>query len=173
MTKQHRAGAATLAVAVAIFLVGAFLGLRLLTAGTEEVVAAPTCTSSVVQAGSELNSNVVTVNVFNSSARSGLANRALIDLQANGFLGGQIGNSVSATKPKRVAILTDDPEDPRVKLVAEQFKDDVEYAPADIQVEGGIIVVVGDDYRGVKSETTTTIKTDRDIPICTPDIPLA
>lgn len=173
MTQHHRARVLTLAVAVAIFLVGGLLGLRLLTAGTADVVATDTCTPSTVTAGSELDSNVVTVNVFNASARSGLANRALINLQANGFLGGQIGNSASATKPKRVAILTDDPEDPRVKLVAAQFKDEVEYAPADIQVEDGVIVVIGDDFRGLKAETVTTITTDRDIAVCTPVIPLA
>lgn len=173
MTQHHRAGVLTLAVAVAIFLVGGLLGLRLLTAKPDDVVAAETCTPSTVTAGSELDSNVVIVNVFNASARSGLANRALINLQANGFLGGQIGNSVSETKPKRVAILTDDPEDPRVKLVAAQFKDEVEYAPADIQVEDGVIVVIGDDFRGLKAETVTTITTDRDIAVCTPVIPLA
>lgn len=173
MTKHHSGGVVTLTIAVGVFLIGSFLGLRLLTASTDEIVTAPTCKSSVVQAGSELNSNVVTVNVFNASARSGLANRALINLQANGFLGGQIGNSVSVTKPKRVAILTDDPEDPRVKLVAAQFKDEVDYAPADIPVEDGVIVVIGDDFDGLKAEPTTTIKTDRDIPVCTPVIPLA
>jgi hypothetical protein len=162
----------TLLVATAVFLVGTFVGFRLLTAGTDDAVATEQCTESVVAAGTDLNSNVVTVNVFNASTRSGLANRALIDLQANGFLGGQIGNSESATQPRRVAILTDDAEDPRVKLVAEQFKDKVEFAPADIQVEDGIIVVVGDDYRGLKSESTTTITTDRDIAVCTPVIPV-
>lgn len=173
MTQQHRAaGAATLAAATAIFLIGGFVGLRLLTASPEDAVATETCKSSVVPAGSELDSNVVVVNVFNASARSGLANRVLINLQANGFLGGQIGNSVSATKPKRVAILTDDPDDPRVKLVAAQFKDDIDYAPADIQVEDGVVVVIGDDYDGLKAEPTTTITTDRDIPVCTPIIPL-
>ncbi|MET1039194.1 MAG: hypothetical protein ABW075_13050, partial [Aeromicrobium sp.] len=72
----------------------------------------------------------------------------------------------------RVAILTDDAEDPRVKLVAEQFRDDVEFAPADVQVEDGIIVVVGDNYRGLKKESAVTIKTDRDIPVCTPVVPV-
>ena len=163
--------ALTLVVAIAVFITGSVVGFQLLTQGTDDVVQAETCTSSVVTAGSELNSNVVTVNVFNASTRSGLANRALIDLQANGFLGGQIGNSTSATQPRRVAILTDDPEDPRVKLVAAQFRDKVEYAPADLQVEDGIIVVVGDDYRGLKKDIVTTITTDRDIPVCVPVIP--
>ena len=163
--------ALTLVVAIAVFVTGSVVGFRLLTQGTDDVVQAETCTASVVTAGSELNSNVVTVNVFNASTRSGLANRALIDLQANGFLGGQIGNSTSATQPRRVAILTDDPEDPRVKLVAAQFRDKVEYAPADLQVEDGIVVVVGDDYRGLKKDIVTTITTDRDIPVCVPVIP--
>jgi hypothetical protein len=164
-------GLVTLAVAVAVFVTGSVVGFTLLTKSPEEPAQAETCTSSVVTAGSELTSNVVTVNVFNASTRSGLANRALIDLQANGFLGGQIGNSTSATKPDRVAILTDDPEDPRVKLVAEQFRDKVEFAAADLQVEDGIIVVVGDNYRGLKKDIVTTITTDRDIPVCVPIIP--
>lgn len=164
----------TLAVAAVVFVFGGLTGVRLLTAGTgDEAVAGPTCTDSVIAAGDPLDSNVVTVNVFNSSARSGLANRALINLQANGFLGGQIGNSTSATKPRRVAILTDDPEDPRVRLVAEQFRDKVEYAAADIPVDGGVTVVIGDDYRGLRSSSETTITTDRDIQVCIPVVPLA
>ena len=162
----------TLVVAIAVFVTGSVVGFRLLTQGTDDVVQAETCTSSVVTAGSELNSNVVTVNVFNASTRSGLANRALIDLQANGFLGGQIGNSTSATKPNRVAILTADAEDPRVKLVAAQFRDKVEFAPADLTVDEGIVIVVGDNYRGLKKKAAvTTITTDRDIPVCVPVIP--
>jgi hypothetical protein len=161
----------TLAVAAAIFVIGSVVGFELLTQGTTEVAQAETCTSSVVAAGSELNSNVVTVNVFNASNRSGLANRALIDLQANGFLGGQIGNSTSATKPNRVAILTADAEDPRVKLVAQQFRDKVEFAAADLAVDYGIVVVVGDDYRGLKKDVVTSVTTDRDIPVCVPVIP--
>ena len=162
----------TLTVAAAVFVIGGVVGFQLLTAGTEPVAdAAPTCKNEVITAGNPIDSNVVTVNVFNASSRSGLANRALIDLQANGFLGGQIGNSTSATQPRRVAILTDDPEDPRVKLVAAQFRDKVEYAPADLQVEDGIVVVVGDDYRGLKKDIVTTITTDRDIPVCVPVIP--
>jgi hypothetical protein len=169
-----RAGlrALTLLVAVAIFAIGTLTGVRLLTAGTEDASATPTCTASVVAAGSPLDSNLVTVNVFNASNRSGLANRVLINLQANGFLGGQIGNSTSATKPSRVAILTGDRDDPRVKLVAAQFRDDVKYAPADIPVEDGITVVVGDKYRGLKEGATTSLQSDREISVCVPVVPL-
>ncbi len=164
----------TLAVTAIVFIGGSLIGFRLLLADPGDAVeAAATCEPSVIEAGSGLDSNVVTVNVFNSSTRSGLANRVTIDLQANGFLGGQIGNSQSATKPSRVAILTDDPADPRVKLVAAQFRDKVEYAAPDISVEDGIVVVVGNRYRGLKSKSATTIETDRDISVCVPIVPLA
>ena len=164
----------TLTVAVAVFLIGGITGFKLLTAGTgEAATTTATCKDTVISAGSQLDSNVVTVNVFNASARSGLANRVQIDLQKNGFLGGQIGNSTSATKPDRVAILTDDQDDPRVKLLADQFKDKVEYAASDIPVEDGITVVVGDNYRGLKREATTSVESDRDIAVCVPVVPLA
>nr|MCW2727219.1 hypothetical protein [Aeromicrobium sp.] len=163
----------TLTVAALIFVAGGVVGVRLLTSGTGEAVAAgPTCTDSVVAAGSPLDSNVIKINVFNASARSGLANRVLINLQANGFLGGQIGNSTSATKPRKVAILTDDRDDPRVRLLAAQFKDKAEYAPVDITVTDGITVVVGDDYSGLKNEANTSIETDRDLRVCVPVVPL-
>jgi hypothetical protein len=166
----------TLAVALAVFVIGGFTGFRLLTADAGDAsTTAPTCKDTTIAAGSELASNVVTVNVFNASTRSGLANRVRIDLQKNGFLGGEIGNSTSAAKPNRVAILTDDPDDPRVKLVAAQFKNDkkdIEYAPADVPVEDGVTVIVGDNYRGLKDEATTTVKSDRDIKVCVPVVPL-
>lgn len=164
----------TMTVAVAIFLVGGVTGFTLLTAGTgDPAPPAPSCRNEVIAAGNPIDSNVVTVNVFNASARSGLANRARIELQTNGFRGGQIGNSESATRPKRVAILTNDPADPRVALVAAQFKDKVQYAAPDISVDEGIIVVVGDDYRGVKKEATTSTTSDKDMTVCVPVVPLA
>ncbi len=164
----------TLTVAAAIFLIGGVVGFRLLTAGTDPVAAAaPTCKNEVITAGNPIDSNVISVNVFNASSRSGLANRALIDLQANGFRGGQIGNSNSATVPRRVAILTDTPDDPRVALVAAQFKDKVEFAAPDIAVEDGITVVVGDQYRGLKSDAETSTTSDTDMTVCVPVVPLA
>jgi hypothetical protein len=171
-----RAGARvlTLAVAAAVFVVGGVVGLKLLTAGTGDLVqTAPTCKNEVITAGNPIDSNVVTVNVFNASARAGLANRVRIDLQANGFRGGQIGNSESAVKPRRVTILTTDPADPRVGLVAAQFKDKVEFAAPDISVEDGIIVVVGDDYRGLKTGAPTSTSSDTDMTVCVPVVPLA
>ncbi|WP_456697752.1 LytR C-terminal domain-containing protein [Aeromicrobium sp. P5_D10] len=161
----------TLLISVVVFVVCGFTGVRLLTAGTDTVAVDTSCQPSVVASGTALDSNVVVVNVFNASSRAGLANRAIIDLQKNGFRGGQIGNSTSATKPSRVAILTNDPADPQVKLLAAQFRDKVQYAKPDLTVEDGIIVIVGQKYRGLKKSPKTSLRTDRDIKICTPATP--
>lgn len=162
------AGALTLLVAAIVFVVGGITGLRLLTASTGSAEAVPTCRDTVVRTGDELASNQVRVNVFNASNRSGLANRALIDLQANGFLSGEIGNSTSTTTPRTVTILTKDRRDPRVRLVAAQFRNKVSYAEPDVTVGEGIVVLVGNKYTGIKKSAISTIKTDRDIPVCEP-----
>lgn len=162
----------TIGVSVLVFVLGSYTGFRLLTASANTADPAPTCTNKTIAKGAALNSNVVKVNVFNASQRSGLANRVTINLQTNGFLGGTIGNDKSAKKPSRVAIQTDDPKDPRVRLVAQQFRDKVTYAKPDIAVESGVVVVIGDDYKGLKPKAPTKITTDRDITVCVPTVPL-
>ncbi len=97
-TRAYRA--LTLVVAAAIFAFGGITGFRLLTSSADTADPAPTCTNKTVKKGEQLDSNLVTVNVFNASTRSGLANRVTINLQTNGFLGGAIGNNESATKPE-------------------------------------------------------------------------
>ncbi|MCW2769568.1 MAG: hypothetical protein JWR27_1001 [Aeromicrobium sp.] len=164
--------ALTLALSAVVFVAGGLIGFRLLTASADTAPAAPTCTPKVVAKGDPLASNLVTVNVFNASARSGLANRVLINLQANGFLNGQIGNSTSKAKPRRVAILTKDRNDPRVRLVAAQFRDPITYAEPDVTVKDGVVVVVGDDYSGLKKKASTRIKATTDISVCEPVVPL-
>ncbi|WP_162891354.1 LytR C-terminal domain-containing protein [Aeromicrobium sp. A1-2] len=158
----------TLLAAAVVLVFGTVTGFQLLTSRADTVDPVPTCTNTTVKDGEVLNSNLVTINVFNASTRSGLANRATIDLQANGFLGGEIGNSDSATKPSRVAILTDDPKDPRVRLVAKQFKDKVKYAEPDIAVEDGVVVIVGNKYSGLDSKASTKVTSDRTIQACVP-----
>jgi hypothetical protein len=168
MTSAYRA--LTLLVAAAIFAFGGITGFRLLTSSADTADPAPTCTNKTIAKGEKLNSNAVTVNVYNSSNRAGLANRVTINLQTNGFLGGTIGNNESATKPSRVAILTDDPKDPRVRLVAQQFKDKIDYRKPDITVDSGVIVIVGDNYSGLRPKAPTHITSDREITVCLPTV---
>lgn len=160
-----------LLVAAVVFVAGGLIGFRMLISGPEEVATDTACKPTAVAAGSNLDSNIVTVNVFNASTRSGLANRVLIDLQSNGFLGGQIANSTSNTRPGRVAILTNDRKDPRVRLVAAQFRDKVTYAKPDVTVDGGVTVIVGEKYSGLKKKPRTSLKSDRKIDACIPATP--
>lgn len=158
------------AAAAVIFVGGSLTGFKLLTAAPEPSDPAPTCQTITAKAGEKLTSNLVTVNVFNASKRAGLANRVLIDLQGNGFMGGRKGNTTDVS-PKRVAIVTDDRKDPRVKLVAQQFKDNVKYAKPTGAATDGITVVVGPNYSGLKKKPKTSVRTDQDISACIPVSP--
>ncbi len=161
-----------LAMAGALFLGGFGIGIKLLTASASPATATPTCADRTVNAGQQLTSNLVTVNVFNASRRAGLANRVTINLQRKGFLGGQIGNSTSAAKPRAVAILTSDRNDPRVKLVAGQFRDHVTYAASDIRVDSGVTVIVGDSYTGLAKKAHSSVRADQAVTMCVPTVQL-
>ena len=162
----------TLIGSAIVFIVGLVAGFQMLIAKPPEPAAAPSCEPRTVKAGDELTSNLVTVNVFNASKRSGLANRVNINLQRKGFLGGEIGNSQSAAKPAAVTILTDDPDDPRVKLVADQFVNSVTYAAPDITVKEGVVIVVGDGYSKLKKKPIRSIVASKDVTTCVPVVQL-
>lgn len=166
------ARALTLLGSVVVFVVGLVAGVQMLIAKPPEPAAAPECEPHTVKAGDKLTSNLVTVNVFNASKRSGLANRVNINLQRNGFLGGQIGNSESAAKPAAVTILTNDRKDPKVKLVAAQFANKVSYAVPDVTVKEGVVVVVGDDYSKLKKKPERSIVAETDVTTCVPVVQL-
>lgn len=163
----------TLLVAMVVFVVGTLMGFKLLTAQADTATAAPTCTKRTVAVGEPLTTNLVTINVLNASTRAGLANRIAINLQRNGLLAGTVANSTSARNPTRVTILTNDPTDPRVKLVASQFADKVTYAKSDLPLGKGVTVLVGDDARlTLRKKPPLSVVTDRPIEVCVPVVEL-
>ncbi|MEO6604422.1 MAG: LytR C-terminal domain-containing protein [Aeromicrobium sp.] len=162
----------TLVGAAIVFIIGLFAGFQMLIAEPAKPPPPPTCEDKTVAAGGELTSNLVTVNVFNASSRSGLANRVNINLQRNGFLGGEIGNDVSAAKDAPVTILTNDKNDPRVKLVAAQFRNKVAYAVPDITVKQGVVIVIGDNFSNLKSKPPHSIVASSEVTTCVPIVPL-
>lgn len=167
MTQQH-SGVAMFG-AVVLFLGGSFIGFKLLTASADTFEEAPTCENRTVAEGEQLTSNLITVNVYNASQRAGLANRVSINLQRRGFQAGTVANSASEIEPDAVAVLSDDQEDPRVRLVAEQF-DDVEFSEPDIDVTEGVTVIVGDDYEELVEDAAQEIESDRAITVCVPTV---
>jgi len=166
---------ATLATSAVVLVIGALVGFQLLTASADTTVDNTTCEDRTVAKGEPVTSNLVQVNVFNASERSGLANRVTINLQRKGFLGGKVANNESAVKTRAVTILTTDKDDPRVRLVAQQFRDKVEYAEPDIALEDGVTVIVGDSYdtkNGIDDDAGTEVKSDRELTVCILTAPL-
>ncbi|GAA3537395.1 hypothetical protein AFL01nite_12080 [Aeromicrobium flavum] len=130
-----------------------------------------TCEIKKVARGEVLSSNLVMVHVYNSSKRAGIANRVKINLERRGFLGGVAKNNPGRVKVKNVTVLAPDPDDPRVKLVAQQFKGKVAKAAPDFETEDGISVLIGPDYKGLK-KAKTKVKASRDVSVCVPAITL-
>ena len=162
----------TLIGSAVVFVIGLIAGVQMLLAKPPSPPEAATCEPRTVAAGDKLTSNLVTVNVFNASKKSGLANRVNINLQRNGFLGGEIGNSNSGAKPAPVTILTNDVEDPRVKLVAAQFMNKVRYSVPDIAVKEGVVIVIGDGFTKLKHKPVRSIVASTDVTTCVPVVEL-
>lgn len=162
----------TLAAAVVLFLGGTAYGVKLATAPADTASTGPTCEARTVKSGENVTPNLIKVNVFNSSQRSGLANRVNINLQRKGFLGGKIGNSTGGITTRTVTIVTTDKNSPTVQLVARQFKDEVKFAGPKETLAGGVTVVVGDDYNGLKKKASRAVKSDRSLDFCLPIVPL-
>ena len=158
--------------AIVVFIGALILGPKLLLTQPDVGPPAPTCEKRTVQPGQMLNSNFLMVNVYNASGKSGVANRVRINLERNGFLGGVIGNNEGALKPKNVMILTADPADPKVVLLAKQFKGKVEYAQADFKTEDGLSVLIGPKFKGVDPKGPTSLKVKVPVQVCVPTIEL-
>lgn len=158
--------------AAAVFLGGIVVGSFLLLSPAPEPPARPICENRTLQAGEDLTPNLLMVNVFNAGKQAGLANRVRIQLERKGFLGGVTGNYSGSAKVARVTILTSAQDDPKVRLLAKQFKDKVEYAPADIDVETGLIVVVGPKFGGLKKKSSSAAKLKAPVTVCVPTLDL-
>lgn len=163
----------TLATAAVLFLGGTAYGVKLVTAPADTAPVGPTCESRTVKKGEKVTPNLIKVNVFNASQRSGLANRVSINLQRKGFLVGHIGNSTGGIETKTVTIVTSEKGNPQARLVAKQFKDKVSFAAPKEALTSGVTVVVGDDYDGLVKKASRAVKSDRTLQFCLPIVPLA
>lgn len=172
MSKAHL----TLVMAVIVFFGGSLFGAKLLLTKAD-IVSGPTCESRTIAIGEDLTTNLVSVDIYNSSQRSGLANRVSIDLQRNGFLAGKIGNAKDVVPAgedvKKVAILTADKSDPRVQLVTKQFKQDVTFIAPNKDLGSDVTVVIGDDYSKLAPKSDRKIKSDRTLELCLPFVPIS
>lgn len=131
-----------------------------------------TCERQQLAEGEELTSNLVTVAVYNASDRAGLAATVRTSMINRGFMVDTVGNSPSKVVPTNIAILVNDKDDPRAKLIAEQFKGDIEYAPSDIDTKPGVIpILIGQDIAGGVDKAPTSLKLEKSITVCVPGLP--
>lgn len=168
-------GVLLLLVTFAMFIGGGVIGFNLLTSSADTTVAAPTCEMRTVAEGEDLTPNLVTVNVYNASRSAGLANRLSVLMQRRGFLAGTVANNPTDLEVENVVILTDDPEDPQVRLVASQFGDPIEYVDQPSTSDKGVDVLLGPGYadRGVRNDREDpTVTVDRPVEVCVPILPV-
>lgn len=164
----------TMTFAVLLFIGGSILGVVLLLQPASTQVEEEQCDKHTVQEGDDLTPNLVTLNVFNSGEKAGLANRVSINLQRNGFLAGEVGNAPEDVTASSVTIFAQDPDHPAVKLLAEQFKGKVKVdsvpdeLPADSLTNEGIAIVIGAKYDGLKKKAPREVESDRAITVCVP-----
>lgn len=168
-------GVLLLLVTVVMFIGGGVVGFNLLTSSADTTVAAPTCERRTVAEGEDLTPNLVTVNVYNASRTAGLANRLAVLMQRRGFLAGTVANNPTDLEVENVVILTDDPKDPQVRLVASQFGDPIEYVDQPGTSDKGVDVLLGPGYadRGVRNDREDpTVIVDRPVDVCVPILPV-
>lgn len=168
-------GVLLLLVTFAMFIGGGVIGFNLLTSSADTTVAVPTCEMRTVAEGEDLTPNLVTVNVYNASRTAGLANRLSVLLQRRGFLAGTIANNPTDLEVKNVVILTADPQDPQVQLVASQFGEPIEYVDQPGTSDKGVDVLLGPEYadRGVRKDAEKpSVTLEQQVDVCVPILPV-
>jgi hypothetical protein len=166
MTRGVRT-AVTLAALCLVLLVAALWGWKATTKPLPGKVDSPICVNTEVAAGDKVFPEQVTVSVYNSGEREGLAGRTMQLLTDTGFAKGISGNAPDG-KVTSSAIWTNDPDNPDVLLVASWLGPDVEIDDRS-GMGAGVTVVVGDDFKDLaKGRHKVVAKSDA--VICSPPV---
>ncbi|MDQ6687234.1 MAG: LytR C-terminal domain-containing protein [Actinomycetota bacterium] len=121
MTSRHLTTAATLVVLVLVLVGMAWWGLRTVSSPLPSLLPAATpttCPSAARVAQRYLLRKEVTVSVFNTSNRAGLAANAMTQLEHANFRPGRVGNAPSNIHVFRAQVWTTKTHDPAARLVA-------------------------------------------------------
>lgn len=156
----------TLAVLVALLLLGLSWGWTALTEPLPDQGEAPTCVETAVREGDVVTPDQVTVTVLNAGRRAGLAGRTMAQLLDQGFHRGGSGNAPQGTAVTNAQIWTDDPESPAVQLLAARL-DKVRIVQQDVTTWAGVVLVVGDGFPGV-GDGPASVEVTRGTTICAP-----
>ncbi len=156
--------AATLLTLCALVLLGGWWGWSALTKPLPSDESAPLCTDVTATAGTQIYSRQVAVSVYNASNRSGLANATMEQLEERGFVAADSGNAPAAIKG--VQIWSDEPRNAAVQLVKRQFKK--AKVVSGKQLGRGVVVVVGQDFKALRTKETQSLTAGEDSTFCSP-----
>lgn len=111
--------------------------------------APPICEPRQVEKGEKVFRSDVTVSVFNAGGRAGLAGETLDRLVKAGFSRGESGNAPADLEVRFAQIWAEEKGNPAVRLVRRHLNGGPMVAPNQGIEVPGIVVVVGNDFRGV------------------------
>lgn len=154
--------ALTLAFLGLLVVVAAIWGWAAFTEPFPEDEPVAICEDTVVTAGSEVRRDQVVVSVFNGSKRSGLASATSAQLAERGFVAGDVGDSPQPAATTQ--IWSDDPTNPAVDLVAQQFKG-AEVVPGDA-LGPGVVVVLGERFTSLRKKQVESVVAANDATYC-------
>lgn len=154
--------ALTLAFLGLLVVVAAAWGWTALTKPFPENEPVAICEDASVSAGTEVRRDQVVVSVFNGSGRSGLAGATSAELTERGFVAGDIGDSPQPAATTQ--IWADDPTNPAVDLVKQQFKKARVVAGDALGV--GVVVVVGEKFKTLRPQQVESVLAQADATYC-------
>ncbi len=155
--KRSVVSGVTLLVLVGLLVTGAFIGWQQLKAplpsGSDDenrsVVSGPRCKDGVKR-GDVVRPRDVTVSVYNAGSRTGLAGQTMSELEARGFIAGQVGNAPDDMADVNfVRVLAATKTDPAARLVALQFGANTLIEAVKEDLGPGVEVIVGDGFLGL------------------------
>lgn len=157
----------TLLVLAALLVVGVTWGFNRVTAPFPEKAEDPTCVEVPVAVDDVLRPGAITVSVLNASGREGLAQRTLDDLVEQGFAKGELANGADDVEVRSVAILTDDPRSPAVRLLRSYLGGKKVQLIDGRGTSAGLNVVVGEKFSGVQKGRAQVVAASAST-VCTP-----
>lgn len=129
----------------------------------------PACEPREISKNTRVRPGQVTVSVYNSGQRSGLASRTMEQFITRGFGPGDSGNA-RTKRVARVEVRADAKDSPAARLVAAQFGGDTPIVTGKKMLGPGINVVVGDDFDKLRKGAPKAVRATADTTICSPPI---
>jgi hypothetical protein len=160
----------TLIGAGVVFVVMAFWGV---TAATTPIsrsdgsgTAAGQCSDAEKTIQTHIKRKDVTVSVYNSGKRKGLATDVLQRLENSGFRPGAVGNAPEGLSADVAVVYAKDTSSTSAKLVALILGPDTQILPQEIDMGPGVNVVVGDQFKRLDRTAPRSLELPEPIITC-------